>query len=241
MDDGAGIHDDPLTRYLTYHDRLRQLLPLMASSPTTSNSPLGLDGDQRGVSPAAQRIPVRARATSPQTTVRAQATMPTHTLPPLTLTNALPAPAQRRTQLVRPQPTRAPPVTPHVTATGYWRVCGFARDSTETLAFQRHTHTHITKPRAQYARVHGTAHQLPWSASLQSMMRDPLHTARACNAVHAATGQHHSSSRSPDHSQPSTKTSTARQLERQPVGRQAALEGGKAPPKRDDPYPQLRT
>ena len=152
--------------------------------------------------------------------------------PPCTPTRSHPSPlrvhcrllrcAVRGSCAVRPQPTRAPPITPHVTATGYWRVCGFARDSTETLAFQRHTHTHITKPRAQYARVHGTAHQLPWSASLQSMMRDPLHTARACNAVHAATGQHHSSSRSPDHSQPSTKTSTARQLERQPVGRQAA-------------------
>ena len=38
---------------------------------------------------------------------------------------------------------------------------------------------------------------------------------RECDAVHAATCQHHSSNHSPDHSQPSVKTSTSRQLEQQ--------------------------
>ena len=37
-DDGAGIHDDPLTRYLACHTRLRQLLPPTATSPATSDS-----------------------------------------------------------------------------------------------------------------------------------------------------------------------------------------------------------
>ena len=63
------------------------------------------------------------------------------------------------------------------TATGYWRVCGFARDGTETLAFQPHTHTHIIKPpRAQHARGHNKAHQLPWRSSLHSTMRVSRHT-----------------------------------------------------------------
>ena len=106
--------------------------------------------------------------------------------PPCTPTRSHPSPlrvhcrllrcAVRGSCAVRPQPTRAPPITPHVTATDYWRVCGFARDGTETLAFQPHTHTHIIKPRAQHARGHNKAHQLPWRSSLHSTMRVSRHT-----------------------------------------------------------------
>ena len=152
-DDGAGIHDDPLTRYHACHARLRQLVQPTATSPATSDSSLVSDGDQRGVPPAARCVPVRAHSITPQTTAHSPTAILTHTLPLLTFTRALPVPAQRRTQLVRPRPTRAPPTTPHVTATGYWRVHGFTHGGTEALAFYPHTHTHITKPRVQRARV----------------------------------------------------------------------------------------
>ena len=123
----------------------------------------------RGTPPVAQRTSVRTHSPTPQATSRSPATMHSHTLPPVTFASALPSPAQRRTRLVRPQPTRAPPITPHTTATGYWRVHGFARDGTETLAFHPHTHTHITKPRAQHARACNMAHRLPWRTPLSSI------------------------------------------------------------------------
>ena len=135
--------------------------------PATHSSPVP-DGDQRGVPPAAQRVPIRAHSTTPQTTARNPTTILTHTLPPLTFTSALPVPAQRRTQLVRPRPARAPPTTPHVTATGYWRVYGFTHDGTEALAFYPHTHTHITQPRVQRARVADDLPALPWLAPPRS-------------------------------------------------------------------------
>ena len=221
-DDGAGIHDDPLTRYLACHTRLRQLLPPTATSPATSDSSPVPDGDQLGVPPAAQRVPIRAHSTTPQTTARNPTTILTHTLPPLTFTSALPVPAQRRTQLVRPRPARAPPTSPHVTATGYWRVYGFTHDGTEALAFYPHTHTHITKPRVQRARVADDLPALPWLAPPRSRVYVSCSTIPTPAAQRqAATGQHHSNSRSPDHSQPSPKSSVALQLERQPVGQPA--------------------
>ena len=115
--------------------------------------------------------------------------------------------------------TRAPPITPHTTATGYWRVHGFARDGTETLAFHPHTHTHITKPRAQHARACNMAHRLPWRTPLSSRTRGDhasQRDAQACNAVHTVADQHHSHNRPPDHSQPSPSTSVARPHERRP-------------------------
>ena len=108
-----------------------------------------------------------------------------------------------------------PPITPHVTATGYWRVHGFARDGTETLAFHPHTHTHITKPRAQHARVCNMVHQLSWRTPLNSRARGAPHIAQACDAVHATTYQHHRSSRSPDHPQPSCSEGVAQRHEHQ--------------------------
>ena len=110
-DDGAGIHDDPLTRYLTCHDRLRRLLPPTAASPVSDGTPVPGVG-LRGTPPAAQRTSVRTHSPTPQATSRSPATMHSHTLPPVTFASALPSPAQRRTRLVRPQPTSAPPITP---------------------------------------------------------------------------------------------------------------------------------
>ena len=181
----------------------------------------GAGGDQRGVPPAARRVPVRAHSTTPQTTAHSPTAILTHTLPPLTFTRALPVPAQRRTQLVRPRPTRAPPTTPHVTATGYWRVYGFTPGGTEALAFYPHTHTHITKPRVQRARVAADLPTLPRRVPLRSRGCILQHDAHSCSTVHAATGRHHSNNRSPDHSQPSPESSVAKRLGRQPVGQQA--------------------
>ena len=84
-----------------------------------------------------------------------------------------------------------------------------------------HTHTHITKPRVQRARVADDLPALPWLAPPRSRVCILQHDTHACSTVQAATGQHHSNSRSPDHSQPSPKSSVARQLERQPVGQPA--------------------
>ena len=64
---------------------------------------------------------------------------------------------------------------------------------------------------------------------LNSRARGAPHIAQACDAVHATTYQHHRSSRSPDHPQPSCSEGVAQRHEHQP-GEQHAVQSRMATP-----------